>query len=473
MEKKITISQAVQTIIDQLDAPITEDEFTRRVFEIYSTTAKTARSSLKNTIRYDHDGKTLIWVSKDKIIPARIFMPGIRFRVPVDARLAHACILTMDMFEPFYFHNPSGSTSLIFLDEKGAAVPARMKTILSPAPKDLASIFGNVRLEGYDLQKWAEAHNLRKGDSILVTVRNWEKHVYALEHEPAGKRRRADIEAANRKLSDTLFAILEASRDDRPPAYQIIPKAYALLPDPYGYPGDHWTQVIEKDGRMNYNGWMITYPEELSFFDRIGVESGERLPYIKDGYKREQAGQVFRFKAETGYDKKIWREIEIKSGQRLGEFDHFLRKTFQLDTSDHLGGFWKLIPRGTTKRIREVEIGDVDPLGEGSAADLHVGGLDLKLGDRLKYVYDFGDWIEHFLTLEEITSVEKDVKYPRIVGQNKPRYRYCQACAETGKKTIATIFCFDCSNRQGKDVLVCEDCYGKKHQNHYCEEILY
>jgi hypothetical protein len=473
MEKKMTMSQAVQMIIEQLDGPISEDDLAKRVFGIYSTTAKTARSSLKNTIRYDHDGKTLIWVSKDKIIPAQIFMPGIRFRIPVDARLAHACFLTLEMFEPFYIHGRGGNTSLSFVDEKGTTLPARMKTVMSPAPKDLGRIFGNIRTAGYDLQKWAEVHQIRKGDSILVTIRDWERGTYALEHEPASKRRRTDVQSANRELADTLFAILEASYDDRPPAYQIIPKAYASLANPYGYPGDHWTQMIENDGRMIYNGWMITYPEETGFFDRVGMEPGKQLPYIKDNYTPEQAKQVFRFRAETGYNKKIWRDVEILGRQKMTDFDTILRGAFQLDTSDHLGGFWKLVPRGTTKRVRDVEIGDVDPLGEGSAADLHIGGLDLKLGDRLKYVYDFGDWIEHFLTLEEIIDSEKDVKYPRIVGQNKPRYRYCQVCAEKGKKTVATIVCFDCSDRQGKDVLVCEGCYAEKHQDHYYEEILY
>ena len=31
--------------------------------------------------------------------------------------------------------------------------------------------------------------------------------------------------------------------------------------------------------------------------------------------------------------------------------------------SDHMGGFWKLIPRGKSKKkFREVEIGDINPL---------------------------------------------------------------------------------------------------------------
>jgi len=39
--------------------------------------------------------------------------------------------------------------------------------------------------------------------------------------------------------------------------------------------------------------------------------------------------------------------------------------------------------------------------------------------DPLKYVFDFGDWIEHTLTLVAIHPAEQGVEYPREVY--KPR----------------------------------------------------
>lgn len=56
---------------------------------------------------------------------------------------------------------------------------------------------------------------------------------------------------------------------------------------------------------------------------------------------------------------------------------------------------WKLVRRGQTSRFREIDLGNVDPLGEGNGADSRIAGLGLQVGDRLKYVYYFGDWIEH------------------------------------------------------------------------------
>jgi hypothetical protein len=104
------------------------------------------------------------------------------------------------------------------------------------------------------------------------------------------------------------------------------------------------------------------------------------------------------------YRNDIWRRVEIQGNQTLAEFDYILRYEFGHDTSDHLGGFWKLVRRGQTRRFRKIELGDIDPLGEGTGADIRIAGLGLQAGDRLKYVYDFGDWIEHEIMVEKIAS---------------------------------------------------------------------
>ncbi|MBC8224421.1 hypothetical protein H8E65_07525, partial [Candidatus Bathyarchaeota archaeon] len=89
------------------------------------------------------------------------------------------------------------------------------------------------------------------------------------------------------------------------------------------------------------------------------------------------------------------------------------------------------------------------------------------------YVYDFGDDIQHIVTLERIVELDETGDYPRVVSQNKPRYRYCEVCERHGKKVLATWICIDCSNEEGRDVLLCEDCVTKGHDDHYVEDVLY
>jgi len=129
-----------------------------------------------------------------------------------------------------------------------------------------------------------------------------------------------------------------------------------------------------------------------------------------------QAQQVYRFKAALWRRKGLWRRIEILGGQTLGEFDGMLRFAFDHDPTDHLSGFWKRVRRNGGKRFREIDLGDINPFVEGEADGLHVAGLGLAPGDELKYVYDFGDWVEHRITLEEIVEPEAGAEYPRIVA---------------------------------------------------------
>jgi hypothetical protein len=138
-----------------------------------------------------------------------------------------------------------------------------------------------------------------------------------------------------------------------------------------------------------------------------------------------------------------------------------------------LSGFWKRIRRGSGQRFREVQLGTIDPWGEGDSAAQHLAELTLKPGDQLKYVYDFGDWIEHLVTLEATAEPEAGETYPRVVDQNKIRYRYCQTCKAKKRKTVATWLCIECSERELRKVLVCEACLTDAHETHYAEEIVY
>ena len=59
------------------------------------------------------------------------------------------------------------------------------------------------------------------------------------------------------------------------------------------------------------------------------------------------------------------------------------------------------------------------------------------------------------------------------MAQNKPQYQYCQVCQAKRRKRRATWVCIECSNAQQQDVLVCEKCLLKEHEDHYAEEMIY
>jgi hypothetical protein len=189
----------------------------------------------------------------------------------------------------------------------------------------------------------------------------------------------------------------------------------------------------------------------------------------KDAEGHPALEKVFRIKAYLKHRKGLWRRIEIRGDQTLGDLDAALREAFGHDALDHLGGFW--IPRGHGKR--SLDLGHVDPDGGGPAADLYVAQLELEPGRKLRYVYDFGDWIEHHLLLEEVMEPEEGAEYPREVGRNRPRYRYCAECGGRGEKVVATWQCVECLSKSGRPQAVCEECVMRDHDDHYVVQIIY
>jgi hypothetical protein len=184
--------------------------------------------------------------------------------------------------------------------------------------------------------------------------------------------------------------------------------------------------------------------------------------------KEELAQRVYRFKAALKYRRGLWRRIEIRGDQTLDEFDEIMREAFNHDLVDHLSEFYL----GTDREWRSRGLGTHNPFGESEGGDVLIGDLGLSEGDKLTYVYDFGDDIQHILTLEEITEPEEGAEYPRVVARNKPRYKYCVSCKEQGKKTVATWICIHCSTREDRQVVLCEDCLDE-HEDHYVDEMLY
>lgn len=453
-----------------MDEPITVKDLADRVYAIYPTRSKTAMSSLRNCLHYDEQGVNLVYLDKYTILPARIAMQGIRFRVPIDRHTEKENEIPILFFNYFIGRNAKVK-DIRFVDNIGNPIVFKVKSVKNIWEPN--SLWRRDFVEVFDFTEWFSRTKPQRGDSLLVTVRNWESREFIIEYEPKRKRHSEELQRFNKEFSDTLFKILEESRDGDIFLHQVVPDVFVRLSNPQGYPGDNWREIVESDKRMMSDGTILKYPEDMPLFDHLMLPDDEALPWIKDTYTKKQVNDIYRFKISLGFNSPIWRIIEIKAGQTFADFDVSIRKAFGHDTSDHMGGFWKLIPRGKSqKKFREIEIGDINPLEEGTAADLHIGGIDLKPGDLMKYVYDFGDWVEHEVRLEEISTAEVGESYPALVGRNKPKHEYCVVCKLNGKETVATFVCLQCST-QKRVVFLCEECADQKHEEHYLEEIIY
>lgn len=467
-----TLDEAIEIALSEVNEPIEISTFVDRVLEIRPSSAKRPSSSVRTKMREYRAGKSLVFLDKETIVPLRVAVPGIRFRIPLSRLEVNRRALIIDPAFSGWVRHSDDPETLELIDQEGQQIPTRVVSV----KQNVVSILGNsdTQSRAFDLSDWSSARKMLRNDSILVTFENWGPKRFRLELEPQKKRLRNHEEIArkNQELADILFDMLESSFGESISIYEAILTAHIRLSDPSGYPGDHWNNVIEEDPRMKFSGWNdITYTENRNMFESMFMD--ETPPPMEQKFTPEQGNQVYSFKAALKYRKGLWRLIEIQGKQTLADFDAILRGVFKHDTSDHLSGFWKSIRRGKGNRYREIDLGNINPFQSGGAADLTIAGLGLQVGDKLKYVYDFGDWVEHEITLETVEPSQARIKYPLISEQNKPRYKYCEHCKDEGRKEVATYICIECSDDEQRQVLVCEDCLDEHHEDHYIDEVIY
>ncbi|MCX6031347.1 MAG: hypothetical protein NT169_18870 [Chloroflexi bacterium] len=467
-EKPITLEAAVQQVIAELDGPTPVAEIVQRVLAIHPSAAKHPEQSVRNQL-IRHWRKAWVYLDAKTVTPLRVVMKGVRFRIVLSRlEIKHGALFFETNFRGFA-RLMADPASFTLLDAASQPLPASPTTIKLERKSPLGDY--SYEVAAWDVAPWFKSLKARDGDSLLVTVEDWEAGRYRLEYEPAGRRRFDEVDRVNRELADLLFAALEEAHSESVSGFEAIPVAYARMADPRGYPGDPWMKVVERDSRMKLFGDDIRYPESYAPIESLmGREKVQpkALP-VSSG----QGQQVYRFKAALKYRAGLWRRIDIQGQQTLEDLDGVLRGEFKHDFSDHLSGFWLKQRRGNTKRFREVEIATVQPFGGGDGAEKHIAGLGLAVGDDLKYVYDFGDWIEHTITLEVIAEPEAGVAYPRVVAKNKPQYQDCERCRAQGRQTRAIWVCHHCSSEQGRAVVLCEDCLVAEHEDHYADEIVY
>lgn len=473
-EMRLTRSEAITQLAAQLDAPVSLAEFTERVLSIWPSRAKNPQAGVRQDIRDHHQGKTLIFLDEGTLVPTQIGLSGVRLRVPISRQEINKGLLFIYPSIQFLLPDDFAFEDLQLVNTTNRAIPTEIVT----EQVTVRHLLGDYTREihGLHLGWWYKKHKIKRQDSLLVTVLDWAAGKFRLESESKQEYRRirTEVEASNIKLADTIFALLEASRYEGVWGRVAIPTAYARLKNELTHPADHWLQVTNNDPRMRWDGFEIRYADSLTFTERMVPElRQERLSSCPTKLFSKQRNQLYRFKAHYKYRKGLWRRIEIQGGQTLADFDDILRNAFQHELMDHMSGFWQRIRRGNGRRFREVELATINPFGEGVGADKQIADLNLDPGDKLKYVYDFGDWVEYYIELEEITAPEVDARYPRVIAQNRPRYRYCPSCQKKGRKTIATIICVWCSNSVQEEVIMCEDCIVPDHKEHYLDEIVY
>jgi hypothetical protein len=128
----------------------------------------------------------------------------------------------------------------------------------------------------------------------------------------------------------------------------------------------------------------------------------------------------------------VSRKLAIRSDQTLADLHDVLRAAFDWD-DDHLYAFWRgdaFWPRTGTEYVHPFMLEEAPPMPAfgpqptQKSAEVRLDRLRLARGDRLSYVFDFGDEWRVALRLHAVRAVD-DEPYPRVLerrGTAPPQY---------------------------------------------------
>ncbi len=213
---------------------------------------------------------------------------------------------------------------------------------------------------------------------------------------------------------------------------------------------------------------MGRFPKSLGDHVTINLMFWFNYFHIEARYMEQKKIRIYRFRISMRGRGSIWRKIDIRGDQTFGDLDRIIRISFNLDTFDHLSEFYG------GKQWYRSGFGTINPLGEGEGADLRIDSIGLGTGSKIGYIYDFGSETHFYVTLQQVLEEEiNEDNFPRVVSENKKKEYYCSDCASSGKKTVASMECWACSENAGKLVYLCGKCAeSEKHEDHLMDDIM-
>jgi hypothetical protein len=468
-------------LLRQAEEPLTADQILERLPAALFTDVANPRQKVRNLLQHPDVGHA----ARGRYVYLPDAITGSTFRLPVTGKEAEDGYLRigLELVYALWFRRidawagvPEGSSATCELPD---GTPSAL-TVEQLIRNRRFSIGRVPRVAaGAELQAWLREEGAAAGDAMLVRITDGERSRCRVTLERLAERDRAEVVRRNEELADAAANVLrnevrgkplslydltawllarEVYRPERPPD----PLEVTLQADPRFTPDDQlnryalatkweWIRFQEPDFlpemvealRVSLFG-QRQEPEnvpELSEADHralLGIDPIEELqPWLEAvGYRPRgeeepdeaasaaatdaRREQVYHFRAVLKHRTSTQRVIEACGDNTLVDLDMALRQAFRHDTSDHMSGFFVRTGGGRGKET----LATINPFGgmeEGE--DLELAELDLEPGDELTYVYDFGDWVEHTITVEAVVPPKPGTEYPRVIGRTATRKR--------------------------------------------------
>jgi len=237
-----TISSILLELADEYDGIVSEREVFDRVLTRRPSQAKDPYASIRNKLRYDAIDTGWVRLGGGELIPRRVALQGLRFRIiPSDGEFAGDMLSRVWLIPFASLRQPAPRL------EDADGRPLQTRTANLPSSEGGFAFFSS---EAQSLGDWFKRTRFEPGDSMLVTITNTTPLTMRLEREPAAAFRADEVATQERALVENLAAQVARNRTNMLFPDDAVLPAYARAPWRLSYPGRPWQQLVAADRRM-------------------------------------------------------------------------------------------------------------------------------------------------------------------------------------------------------------------------------
>lgn len=242
--KEPTIASILQHLSEQYDGPVAEREVFDRVLAARPSTAKDPYARIREQVRFQSVRVGWVALGNGELVPLRVALAGLRFRLTPDAEQIGQGALLRDQLRPFA-HYLLKIPDLRFEDDQGR--PIKTREIVFKADESPLGLYSSSAVE---LGEWFRRVDFAAGDSILATVSALSPFTLRLAHEPAARFDAAAVAAQDQELLEALVARVQRGGRSMLHAEDAVLPVFARAAWRTAYPGRPWQSLVAQDRRL-------------------------------------------------------------------------------------------------------------------------------------------------------------------------------------------------------------------------------
>jgi hypothetical protein len=365
MTAEPTISSILLELANEYTGIVAERDVFERVLTRRPSRAKDPYASIRNLLRYDSLETGWVRLGGGKLIPRRVALQDLRFRVLPSAEEIASDVLARAKLEPFVqlrMANPQ------LLDAQGQ--PIASATTRLPGS---TGIFNFAAVDAQTLNGWYRQHDFRPGDSILITITATAPITLQLEYEPAAHFRANDTAAQDHELLEGIVEQISRNRSTLLLADMLVLPIFAQAPWRTRYPGRPWQTLVAGDRRLRLLDDM--YIADRSFRRPLDFLGESEVEEVWEQADQELLDAIAAFQAELrasrceAAERGVWDGIAPRASTGQIVFDiragtsHVIQPEAVNTLLDHSEEIEQRVARGDFAAI-ELDADDDDELND-------------------------------------------------------------------------------------------------------------